>query len=52
MITVPFPISISGKLEKEIAAWVGEHARFGYTSFLIEFDDEELATYFRLKFGL
>jgi hypothetical protein len=52
MITVPFPVDISGKREKEISAWVGQHARFGPTSLLIEFDDEELALYFRLKFGL
>jgi len=52
MITVPFPVNISGELEKQICAWVGEHARFGATTFIIEFDDEELATIFKLKFGL
>jgi len=52
MIIVPFPINISGNLERQICAWVKEHARFGYTSFIIEFDDEELATYFKLKFGI
>jgi hypothetical protein len=52
MITVPFPVSISGELEKQICVWVKEHARFGYTSFIIEFDDEELATVFKLRFGI
>lgn len=52
MITVPFPMSITGELEKEICVWVKEHARFGDTSSIIVFDDEELATYFKLKFRL
>lgn len=52
MIRVPFSVGISGELEKQICAWVKEHARFGYTTFIIEFDDEELATLFKLKFGI
>lgn len=52
MITVPFPVDVSGELEKKICAWVKEYARFGDTTFIIEFDDEELALYFRLRFGI
>ena len=52
MITISFPVDVRGELEKKICAWVKEYARFGDTTFIIEFEDEELATYFRLKFGL
>ena len=52
MIEVYFSPDITGKLEKEICAWIREHAEFGDTAFTIKFDDEELALYFKLKFGL
>jgi hypothetical protein len=52
MIKVAFPVDINGEREKEICVWVNAYARFGNTTFIIEFDDEELATYFKLRFGL
>ena len=52
MIKVPFPMDVSGALEKEICKWVLENAMLGVTGDHILFEDEELAIYFRLRFGL
>jgi len=52
MIKVKFPMDVSGALEKEICAWVKEHAQLGDPADHILFEDEELAIYFRLRFGI
>lgn len=55
MIRVPFPIGIGGDLEDAVCIWVGETcgaAILGEHADVVEFEDEELALLFRLKFGL
>ena len=55
MTTVFFPYYLNGELETEICNWVGENttvARLSDDAKTIEFEDEELAIYFRLKFGI
>ncbi len=56
MTLVPFPSYICGDLEMNICYWIDkneETVRLNEINpYLIEFDDDELATYFRITFGL
>jgi hypothetical protein len=52
MIKIPFPMDVSGQLEKDICKWVREYAILGNPADHILIEDEELALYFRLRFGL
>jgi hypothetical protein len=58
MITVPFPLYIDSTIEKSIYKWMDEmdldkHTiHIGTNISTIEFEDEEDAIAFRLRFGL
>lgn len=55
MISIPFPFTIVYDKEVDICEWIGEnseHASLSKDYKSIEIDNEELAIYFRLKFGL
>jgi hypothetical protein len=55
MIRVPFPIGTPSELEDRICVWVGENSDVAalseHTDF-VEIKDDELALWFRLRFGL
>jgi len=52
MIKLPFPMDVSGQLEKDICRWIKENAILGNPADHILFEDEEQVLYFRLKFGI
>lgn len=54
MIRIALPIGVIDDREKEICRWMAfaEGARFSKCFSYIEFEDEELASYFRLRFGV